>query len=256
MLPYCGPCCATPSLGRSPRANRCENWWLTTCAHLQKNISKICDFHFSFDLHTDIILKQFNKWKNTYIFFTFLCCFPFCFPRCASLLWSPLYYPVALPRCWVEVLEPTVAKTDDLGLVPILKNISKICDFRFFSFDLCTGIILKQLNKIQNLNIFFFHFSFFSVVSPVFFFPLCFPIVVPVVLPRCSPHCGATGTAEATGNCSLSFSTNARPPTRARVGAKRSPRLVALGSPPGGDTTGRYNGETQRGNLQTKRETK
>ena len=188
-------------------------------------------------------------------FFTFLCCFPFCFPRCASLLWSPLYYPVALPRCWVEVLEPTVAKTDDLGLVPIFKkNISKICDFRFFSFDLCTGIILKQLNKIKNL-IFFFTFHVSLLFLLFFFSPLCFPIVVPVVLPRCSPHCGATGTAEATGNCSLSFSTN----TRARVGAKRSPRLVALGSPPGGDTTGRYNGETQRGNLQngqTKRETK
>ena len=78
--------------------------------------------------------------------FIFLCCFLFCFPRCASLLWSPLYYPVALPRCWVEVLEPTVAKTDDLGLVPIFKkNISKICDFHFFSFDLHTDIILKAI---------------------------------------------------------------------------------------------------------------
>ena len=36
---------------------------------------------------------------------------------------------------------------------------------------------------------------------------------------------------------------------RARVGAKRSPRLVALGSPPWGDTTGRHNGETQRGDT-------
>ena len=95
VLPYCGPCCTTPLLGRSPRANRCENWWLRTCAHLQKNISKICDF-------------------------------------------------------------------------------------RFFSFDLCTGIILKQLNKIKNLNMLFFHFSFFSVVSPGFF---------PVVLPYCGPCC-------------------------------------------------------------------
>ena len=118
--------------------NRMKNWWLRTCAHLQKNISKICDFRFfSFDLCTDIILKQLNKMKNLFFlfFFTFLflCCFLFCFPRCASLLWSPLYYPVALPRCWVEVLEPTVAKTDDLGLVPIFKkNISKICDFHFF----------------------------------------------------------------------------------------------------------------------------
>ena len=37
------------------------------------------------------------------------------------------------------------------------------------------------------------------------------------------------------------------PPTRARVGAKRSPRLAALGSPPRGDSTGRHNGETHKG---------
>ena len=95
-------------------------------------------------------------------------------------------------------------------LAHLQKNLSKISDFHFFSFDLCTDIILKQLNKIKVLLFcFFFHFSFFSVVSR-YVSPLCFPIVVPVVLPRCSPHCGATGTAEATGNCSLSFSTNAR----------------------------------------------
>ena len=156
VLPYCGPCCATPSLGRSPRANRWKNWWLRTCAHLQKKISKICDFHFfSFDLCTDIILKQINKIKNLNIFcffslFIFLCCFPF-FPRCASLLASLLYYPVVHPTAAPQGLQrrPGTAR---------------------------------------------FHF----------------------------------------------------PPTRARVGAKRSPRLVALGSPPRGDTTGRHNGETKR----------
>ena len=132
---------------------------------------------------------------------------------------------------------------DDLGLVPIFKKtISKICDFHFFSFDLCTDIILKQINKIKNLNIFCFFSLFIFLCCFPFFSPLCFPIGVPVVLPRCSPHCGATGTAEATGNCSLSSSTN----VRARVGAKRSPRLVALGSSPRGDTTGRHNGETKR----------
>ena len=172
--------------------------------------------------------------------FIFLCCFPFCFPRCASLLWSPLYYPVALPRCWVEVLEPTVAKTDDLGLVPIFKkNISKICDFRFFCFDLCTGIILKQLNKIKNLNMFFSLFILLCCFS-CFFFPLCFPIVVPVVLPRCSPHCGATGTAEATWNCSLSFSTN----TRARWRKTLTPtRCIGI------TARGRHHGEIQRGDT-------
>ena len=48
--------------------------------------------------------------------------FPVLFPHCASLSWFPLYYPVALPRRWVEVLEPTVEKIDDLGLVPIFKK--------------------------------------------------------------------------------------------------------------------------------------
>ena len=33
--------------------------------------------------------------------------------------------PIALPRRWVEVLEPTVEKNDDLGLVPIFKQKSQ-----------------------------------------------------------------------------------------------------------------------------------
>ena len=137
-----------------------KNWWLRTCAHLQKNISKICDFHFSFDLHTDIILKQLQKYTNTYIF--------------------------------------------------------------------C---------------------SLFSAVS-CYFFPLCFPSVVPVVLPRCSPHCGATGTAEATGNCSLSFSTNARARWRKTLTPTRCIGITAPGRHHGetqrGDTTGKQNGDTKR----------
>ena len=110
--------------------------------------------------------------------------------------------------------------------------------FSFFSFDFCTDIILKQLNKIKTLNIFCFFFTFhFSLLFPVFSL-LCFPIGVPVVLPRCSPHCGATGTAEATGNCSLSFSTNAR----ARWRKTLTPtRCIGITAP------GRHNGETQRG---------
>ena len=62
-------------------------------------------FIFSFDLHTDIILKQFNKYNNAYIFFTFLYCFPFCFPRCASLLWSLLSYPVVHPTAAPQGLQ-------------------------------------------------------------------------------------------------------------------------------------------------------
>ena len=125
------------------------------------------------------------------------------------------------------------------------KNISKICDFLFSSFDLCTGIILKQLNKIKNLNIFFCFFSLFIFLCCfLFFFPLCFPIVVPVVLPRCSPHCGATGTAEATGNCSLSFSTNAL-----ALAQNAHPDSLHWdhrpGETPRGDTTGKQNVETK-----------
>jgi hypothetical protein len=117
-------------------------------AHLQKNISKICDFHFSFDLYAGIIVKQLNKMFFVFFTFHFSLLFPVFFPRCASLLWSPLYYPVALPRCWVKVLEPTVAKTDDLGLVPIFKKIVQTKSVIFiFSFDLYADIISKQLQK-------------------------------------------------------------------------------------------------------------
>ena len=127
-------------------------------------------------------------------------------------------------------------------LAHLQKNLSKISDFHFISFDLCTDIILKQLNKIKVLL-----FCFFS----LFIFLCCFPLCFPVVLPYCGPCCltplftplrrhrDCRGDREL-----LAFIFN----QRARVGAKRSPRLVALGSPPRGDTTGRHNGETQRGN--------
>ena len=89
---------------------------------------------------------------------------------------------------------------------------------------------------------FFFHFSFFSVVSCLFsrcasllWSLLSYPVVHPTAAPQ--------GVQRRPGTARFHF-----PPTRACAGAKRSPRLVALGSPPGGDTTGRHNGETQRGN--------
>ena len=70
------------------------------------------------------------------MFFLFFSLFPLLFPLC-----FPIVVPIALSHRWVEVLEPTVEKIDDLGLVPIFtKNISKICDFHFFSLDLCTDI--------------------------------------------------------------------------------------------------------------------
>ena len=138
-----------------------------------------------------------------------------------------------------------------LAIWPIFKKIFQKSVIFFFSFDLCTGIILKQLNKIKNMNIFLFFFSLFIFLCCfLFFFPLCFPIVVPVVLPRCSPHCGATGTAEATGNCSLSFSTNARARWRKTLTPTRCIGITAPGRHHGetqrGDTTGKQNGDTKR----------
>ena len=110
MLPYCGPLvlprCTTPLLGRSPRANRCENWWLRTCAHLQKNSSKICDFHFFLRFtYRHYFKSNLINSKNTYIFcslFSAVSCF---FSRCASLLWSLLSYPVVHPTAAPQGLQ-------------------------------------------------------------------------------------------------------------------------------------------------------
>ena len=135
---------------------------------------------FSFELYTDSILKQLNKLKNVNMFFSlfiFLCCFPFCFPRCASLLYSPLHYPVvgsksssqSLKKWWLRTCAHHQKK----------KYFTKICDFPFFSFDLYTDSILKQLNKLKNINICF----------SLFIFLCCFPFCSPVVLPYCIPRC-------------------------------------------------------------------
>ena len=87
--------------------------------------------------------------KNSFFcfFFTFhfSLLFPVLFPPLCFPIVVPLYYPVALPHCWVEVLEPTVAKTDDLGLVPIFKKIVQKYVIFIFSFDLHTDIILKAI---------------------------------------------------------------------------------------------------------------
>ena len=99
VVPVVLPRCTTPLLGRSPRANRCENWWLRTCAHLQKIVqTKSVIFIFSFDLHTDIILRQFNFKEYIHFFSLFSAVsrfvspvvLPYCGPRCIA----PLHYPV------------------------------------------------------------------------------------------------------------------------------------------------------------------
>ena len=132
-------------------------------------------------------------------------------------------------------------------LAHLQKIFSKICDFLFSSFDLSTGIILKQLNKIKNLNIFFvfFHFSFFSVVSC--FFSRCASLLwsllsYPVVHPTAAPQ----GLQRRPGTARFHF-----PPTRALAQNAHPDSLHwdhRPGETPRGDTMGRHNGETKRGN--------
>ena len=63
MVPVVLPRCTTPSLGRSPRANRCKTDDSGLVLIFKKN-QKYVIFIFSFDLHTDIILKQLNKYTH------------------------------------------------------------------------------------------------------------------------------------------------------------------------------------------------
>ena len=238
-----------------------KNWWLRTCAHLHTKIfqKSVIFVFFSFDLCTDIILKQLNKIKNTvfFVFFTFhfSLLFPVLFPPLCFPIVVPLYYPVALPRCWVEVLEPTVAKTDDLGLVPIFKkNISKICDFRFFSFDLCTGIILKQLNKIKNLiYVVFSLFIFLCCFS--WFFSRCASLLWSLLSYRVvHPHCGATGDCRGDRELlAFIFHQHARARWRKTLTPTRCIGITRPGETPRGDTTGKQNGETQWKNENEKK---
>ena len=66
---------------------------------------------------------------------------------CASLLWSPLHYPVVGSKSSSHSL-----KNDDLGLVPIFKKKITNLWFSIFSFDLYTDSILKQVNKLKILK--------------------------------------------------------------------------------------------------------
>ena len=208
-----------------------------------KNISKICDFcFFSFGLCTDIILKQLNKIKNLFFsLFIFLCCFPFCFPRCASLLWSPLYYPVALPRCWVEVLAPTVEKIDDLGHVPIFKKIvlKKICDFHFF-LRILYRHYYKAI-KFKKIQIFFCFFTFIFLCCFSCFFSRCASLLwsllsYPVVHPTAAPQ----ELQRQPGTARFHF-----PPTHARWRKTLTPDSLHWdhrpGETPRGDTTWKQN---------------
>ena len=75
--------------------------------------------------------------------------------------------PIALPRRWVEVLEPTVEKNDDLGLVPIFKQKSQKSVIFIFSPSIYvqTFKAIKQKCKYKALC-----FSFLIVFFLYFFF--------------------------------------------------------------------------------------
>ena len=180
MLPYCIPRCTTPSLGRSPRANRWKNDDLGLVPIFKKIFHKNLWFSmFSFDWYTDSILKQLNNLKNKYVFFTFhfSLLFPVLFPRCASLLYSPLRYPVVGSKSSSQSLKKWWLRT----CAHLRKNIfHKNLWFSIFSFDWYTESILKQLNNLKNVNMFFSLFIFLCC------FPFCFPVVLPYCIPRCT----------------------------------------------------------------------
>ena len=77
--------------------------------------------------------------------------------------------PVALPRRWVEVLEPTVEKIDDLGLVPIFKKNQKICDFHFF-LRFIYRHYFKTITEINKNTDIFFCFFIFEIFFEYFFY--------------------------------------------------------------------------------------
>ena len=195
-------------------------------------------FHFSFDLYTDSILKQFKKLKNINIFFPLfivLCCFPFCFP---------VVLPYCIPRCTTPSLGRSPGanrwKNDDLGLVPIFKNkyFKKICNFffsdRYAQILTCHYVTKAAFSSFQTIKVTFLILHHF----PVIVLPLCFPVV--------TSRCASPGRWS---QCNESFSANARAAlnARARVGGKAGSRTSTQrrGSATG-NTIGKHNGETKR----------
>ena len=182
VLLYCIPRCATPSLGRSPRAIRWKNDDLGLVPIFKKKyFTKICDFPFFplIDIQT-VFFQQWNKMKNINMFFFtfhFSLLFPVLFPRCASLLYSPLRYPVVGSKSSSQSLKKWWLRT----CAHLPKNIfHKNLWFSIFPFDLYTDCILKQLNKLKNVNMCFSLFIFLCC------FPFCFPVVLPYCIPRCT----------------------------------------------------------------------
>ena len=88
--------------------------------------------------------------------------FPVLFPRCASLVRSPLDYLVAVPRRWVEVLEPAVVRSKSLSQPSLL--------FYFYSgflyFSYVFHCLLSFFIVFVILFIGFPYFSSFSEAIP------------------------------------------------------------------------------------------
>ena len=115
--------------------------------------------------------------KNISIFFStfhFSLLFPVLFPRCASLLYSPLRYPVFGSKSSSQSLKKWWLRT----CAHLQKNISQKSVIFHFSLRFIYRQYFKAIKKIEK-NIFF----------PLFIFLCCFPFCFPVVLPYCIPRC-------------------------------------------------------------------
>ena len=103
------------------------------------------------------LYKMLRKasWGTIKVFFStfhFSLLFPVLFPRCASLLYSPLHYPVVGSKSSSQSLKKWWLRT----CAHLQKKIfHKNMWFSIFSFDLYTDSILKQLNKLKNIDFFF-----------------------------------------------------------------------------------------------------
>ena len=91
------------------------------------------------------------SWGTIKVFFFptfhFSLLFPVLFPRCASLLYSPLHYPVVGSKSSSQSLKKWWLRT-----CAHLQKKHKNLWFSIFSFDLYTDSILKQVNKLKILK--------------------------------------------------------------------------------------------------------
>ena len=112
------------------------------------------------------------------------------------LLWSPLRYPVFGSKSSSQSLKKWWLRT----CAHLQKIFHKNLWFSIFSFDLYTESILKQLNKLKTINIFFSLFMFLCC------FPFCFPVVLSYCIPRCTtPFLGRSPRTNRWKNDDLGF---------------------------------------------------